>query len=621
MRTRSKKTKRGSEASERIAQLAAESESRQRAASATWAKLSGAIPGATVREAAPLVFSAMCRREGICVDFSETPKTDGRTIWLGEIDVTSPLAAVYVYGHGCHERHHIVHTDFTTVKSCPAGALRRLFNMFEDVRVDALGAAEYEGYLLWRDTLFEAYEAAGVAPWGRARARSATEALELWVLLSLEVSELGLTRFESVLPVLYAEAARGFSEVLLAELKEMVAARFPLGTSEDAYALARDVHALISQAGNAALRRRAELERALALELNAGKKLPLARSLLPSAAAQRSLFDGAGEVLLEAVPSKLLPGFDIANRMAEAYAEFREVGRTAPNEAAATAMRHLITTHETGAPTSVTDLEQPIERDTLMRNAAWRPMLEAMEKRFLALWKSTTNLAVLFQQALESRITLPTVPAEVGWELDDARLWESFVKEDRLFCREIPIREKNTAVQILLDASGSMLDEPFTLAKVAAARLYQALNAQRRTTAALALFPGPNGEGVGRVARQAESLGKLIERLAPVASIGPTPIANALFWAATKLMPRSEARKVIFVITDGRFEESRIRTLLSNLSALDITTVMLGIGEDSTPVGRIVERVPSVNELPRAIASILAALTAQNAANAAPRRA
>lgn len=63
--------------------------------------------------AAPLVFQALCRQEGIPVHFSGHPGTNGKAIWLGAIDLTHPLAPIYVYGHGCHERNHILYTDFT----------------------------------------------------------------------------------------------------------------------------------------------------------------------------------------------------------------------------------------------------------------------------------------------------------------------------------------------------------------------------------------------------------------------------------------------------------------------------------------------------------------------------
>ena len=47
--------------------------------------------------------------------------------------------------------------------------VRDLANVFEDIRVDQLGAADYEGYLLWRLVLFKAHEATGTAGWSNPK--------------------------------------------------------------------------------------------------------------------------------------------------------------------------------------------------------------------------------------------------------------------------------------------------------------------------------------------------------------------------------------------------------------------------------------------------------------------
>lgn len=82
-------------------------------------------------------------------------------IWLGPIDLGHKLASIYVYGHGCHERHHVMYTNFAAMKGIGDPGVRDLANVFEDIRVDKLGAADYEGYLLWRLVLFKAHEATG----------------------------------------------------------------------------------------------------------------------------------------------------------------------------------------------------------------------------------------------------------------------------------------------------------------------------------------------------------------------------------------------------------------------------------------------------------------------------
>lgn len=115
--------------------------------------------GLVIEAAAPLVFQGLCRRDNIRVEFTQTPMTNGRVIWLGPIDLGHKLASIYVYGHGCHERHHVMYTNFAAMRGIGDPGVRDLANVFEDIRVDKLGAADYEGYLLWRLVLFKALKA------------------------------------------------------------------------------------------------------------------------------------------------------------------------------------------------------------------------------------------------------------------------------------------------------------------------------------------------------------------------------------------------------------------------------------------------------------------------------
>ena len=86
--------------------------------------------GLVIEAAAPLVFQGLCRRDNIRVEFTQTPMTNGRVIWLGPIDLGHKLASIYVYGHGCHERHHVMYTNFAAMKgsAIPAFATSRTFS-------------------------------------------------------------------------------------------------------------------------------------------------------------------------------------------------------------------------------------------------------------------------------------------------------------------------------------------------------------------------------------------------------------------------------------------------------------------------------------------------------------
>ena len=82
--------------------------------------------GLVIEAAAPLVFQGLCRRDNIRVEFTQTPMTNGRVIWLGPIDLGHKLASIYVYGHGCHERHHVMYTNFAAMRGIGARPRERL---------------------------------------------------------------------------------------------------------------------------------------------------------------------------------------------------------------------------------------------------------------------------------------------------------------------------------------------------------------------------------------------------------------------------------------------------------------------------------------------------------------
>ena len=154
--------------------------------------------GLVIEAAAPLVFQGLCRRDNIRVEFTQTPMTNGRVIWLGPVDLGHKLASIYVYGHGCHERHHVMYTNFAAMRGIGDPGVRDLANVFEDIRVDQLGAADYEGYLLWRLVLFKAHEATGTAGWSNPNDLEPAHLFAMMLLTTLEFEVLGIDMFEEI---------------------------------------------------------------------------------------------------------------------------------------------------------------------------------------------------------------------------------------------------------------------------------------------------------------------------------------------------------------------------------------------------------------------------------------
>ena len=552
--------------------------------------------GRVLADAAPIVFQGMCRREGIRVYFTETPKTDGRAIWLGPIDFTEKLANVYVYGHGCHERHHIRYSDFETAKKAESELEKRLFNLFEDVRVDMLGAKDYSGYLLWRRALFRAYEASGSAPWMNSmltEAESLLSGLHLFMLSEY----LGFENFESIAEKLLAKAGRVYGDETTAAVLGIVKKAVPMESSEDALAAAREVKTLLEGKRNAAHAR-----------LSALSACRSGFTAVRALEGQGSLFDENGDPSLEAEPIIIRPGYLKARSEAEAYAELFRSGSAPEDEGSA--VRRLLT----GSASYSNDDDslgalQPASASENDYTRLWERKSDEMRKLFRSAWMKSASVRNLFQAALEHALPRPMRWGASGFELDDRRLALLAAGEDRVFVRDLIHRGREIAVKILIDTSGSMDSETITTAKVTAMRLLEALRAEKGFHAAVDLFPGATQKGVTRVAGWETSLRDAVPQIDFVEGFGQTPIIQALYTEGVELDARPDEKKAVFVITDGIFMHDDVKPVIDMLRSRGILTAMVGIGSLSTPMGDFTAKTEDVSSIPKAVARVVADLT------------
>ncbi|MDY4162020.1 MAG: vWA domain-containing protein [Sutterella sp.] len=594
-------------AASRRARTAAEAERRRtvsvKAAEAATARLGSSTRsrGLTLQRAAPLVFQGMCRREGIRVFFTETPKTDGRSIWLGPVNLMSPLAPVYVYGHGCHERHHVVYTDFRAMADLESPTVRTFANALEDIRVDRLGASDYEGYLLWREALFTALEESGAAPWLRASDLAPPALLVTALMLTLEAEVLGIGRFEAPAKRLRERASEAFGEETVHDVLTLVRNAMPLCDTAHAVSTAREAAALLERSGRAAK----ETFRRIA-----GRGLPAARPIPQSARAdpQGSLFDEDGFAAPEAMPTAVQPGLTKARREAESFAALarEELWNGADGMPA---LRRLMETGDYANDDESFGSLRSEFADVGDYERRWAQRAEEMRTLFRKCWARSTALRRLFQSSLEHPLPVPERYADSGLEIDDRTLALLGAGEDRIFRKPVAVQGREIAVQILVDTSGSMDAETITFAKVTALRLLEAMRAAKGIRAALSLFPGATQRCVTPVARWDDPLGAAVRRLDFVEGYGATPILQALFTAAVELDERPEAAKAVFVITDGWFREDTLADMLDALEARGIAVAMAGIGPASTPCGRFHVRADEVRELPAAAGKLLADLS------------
>lgn len=587
---------------ERQRRLQAESVKREKAARATevvekmFDKDVCRATGRTLEGAAPLVFQAMCRREGIRVYFTHSPMTDGHGIWLGSLDLTSPLASVFVYGHGCHERHHVVYTDFKAFHGIDNRAIHALANIFEDVRIDRLGSKDYAGYLLWRRALLMAIKASGEAGWAEPDKLSFAGLLNFWLLLTLEVDQLDMECLEEDRQRLDECVRDQFGDAFADSVLGMVRGAYPLANTTSAVCLAKRVWATIKRQSARARKALESFE-------------PDVEESNDALEFQGSLFDDNGGVTLFGDPRSHRPGFAELHKVARCLKGLLESDGWECVKATFNNFRQILQNSQfTNTDESVGDM-RPNFASQDDYHCLDPKVAEEQTAAFRAMWATSGSMKRLFQNALTHPVPTPVRLHHMGDDLDDDALALMPAGEDRVFRQETPLMGRDMAVEILLDTSGSMDRLPMTEAKVTALRCMEACRATPGMKASLSLFPGAGYRGITTAATFETSLREAASRIEFIDGFGSTPILQALYCSGLTLNARSEPAKVIFVITDGRFDTESVTAMIEDLKVCGIHVAMVGIGSDCTPCGAHTATVESTKDLAKAMSGLLSQLS------------
>ena len=587
---------------ERQRRLHAESVKREKAARATevvekmFDKDVCRATGRTLEGAAPLVFQAMCRREGIRVYFTHSPMTDGHGIWLGSLDLTSPLASVFVYGHGCHERHHVVYTDFKAFHGIDNRAIHALANIFEDVRIDRLGSKDYAGYLLWRRALLMAIKASGEAGWAEPDKLSFAGLLNFWLLLTLEVDQLDMECLEEDRQRLDDCVRDQFGDAFADSVLGMVRGAYPLANTTSAVCLAKRVWATIKRQSARARKALESFE-------------PDVEESNDALEFQGSLFDDNGVVTLFGDPRSHRPGFAELHKVARCLKGLLESDGWECVNATFNNFRQILQNSQfTNTDESVGDM-RPNFASQDDYHCLDPKVAEEQTAAFRAMWATSGSMKRLFQNALTHPVPTPLRLHHLGDDLDDDALALMPAGEDRVFRQETPLMGRDMAVEILLDTSGSMDRLPMTEAKVTALRCMEACRATPGMKASLSLFPGAGYRGITTAATFETSLREAASRIEFIDGFGSTPILQALYCSGLTLNARSEPAKVIFVVTDGRFDTESVTAMIEDLKVCGIHVAMVGIGSDCTPCGAHTATVESTKDLAKAMSGLLSQLS------------
>ena len=162
--------------------------------------------------------------------------------------------------------------------------------------------------------------------------------------------------------------------------------------------------------------------------------------------------------------------------------------------------------------------------------------------------------------------------------LHTSSLYRLQVGNARVFQKESEQQGINTAVHILLDASGSMAGAPINLANRACFAVATALSHIRGVNPAVTAFPAVSvTNSVFPIIRHGQPLPDRFD----IRASGGTPLAGAMWWVLQTMLPLKEQRKMILVITDGMPDNSlAANNVIGVAQKLDFEVYGLGIRDE-----------------------------------------
>ncbi|HEV2978775.1 MAG TPA: hypothetical protein VG425_14440 [Casimicrobiaceae bacterium] len=486
--------------------------------------------------------------------------TDGNTIWLPALPLDDAEAAVLGFGLLFHETNHLRYTDFAVAKG--EGLVGALTNALEDIRIDGLGQQEYRGALREEEALVAALIHRGEAKACRTGDPPA-RILESYVMWRLEYEVLGVTAAQDMAAKATSVLRQTFAPSVQAKLDALMFGVRDCHSTIETQALAqRIVHMLDDEA-------RAE-------------------------ATPPPSDDGAG----------VLPGsgrVGSARRALDATAEdhTRGIGELAQSALNAKGR------------------EAPASNLSLSRGAPARIAPGTGEGAAFAreVKVATQALRQRLSGLLQAEALCRSYPAMTGRRIDTRRLGRLEAGEARIFRRHVAGRRTDTAVQILIDRSGSMgsargrgrngAPRPIEVARASCFATALALAPVPGVVVAAAAFPGHGSDEVAVMARFHQRVDRNAARFASLEASGGTPLAEALLWGAGELFGQRHARRILLVATDGAYDPELGQAMRVRLDAAGIETLGIGIHCDVSHLFARSRPILSLADLPAAMFDLL----------------
>jgi cobaltochelatase CobT len=474
--------------------------------------------------------------------------TDGKTVYLPALPPEDREAAVLGLGYLFHETNHIRRTDFSVVKG--EGLVGALTNTLEDIRVDGLGHAEYAGGHGVEEQLVETLMRRDEARRPCAGDHPA-HILENYVMWRLEHEVLGI------------EAARQIAQESEALFREV----FPPGTATKLDGLMFGVRECDSTAAVSSLAQR--IAAMLEDEARDEEKKPAAGNQ-PAPVQPNPM-----RQVLEAGAQDHAP--DLSEMIAQALGNKAAEADPDASISLPTGVSFEPGKQKSGGSTT-------FQFDV-------RSATNALRQRTAGL--------------LQSESLCRRLPAMSGHRLEPKRMYRARNGDGRIFRREEEGIATDTAIQVLVDRSGSTSDGVIQIAREACYAIGLAMQNVSGVTTAVAAFPGEHDSQLLRLSTFGECIERVASRFASLEAGGGTPMAEAMLWGAGELLEQHKPRRILLVVTDGVYQAQRCRRMVDALRAVGIEVLGIGINVDIAHLFPVQRSITSVERLAQGMFELL----------------
>lgn len=501
------------------------------------------------------------RKRGVEVRIGGTAAcTDGNTIWLPALPLDDAEAASLGFGLLFHETNHVRYTDFAVAKG--EGLVGALTNALEDIRIDGLGHREYPGGRREEEELVAALIRRGEAK-ACVKDEHPARILESYVMWRLEYDVLGIDAAEGMAQSAEALFRETFKPGLQTKLDALMFGIRDCRSTADVHELAHRIAAMLEE--EARKEQAPEpMDQAGQREQQADAPTPL-RQALDAAAEDHA--SGIGELAQAAITAKAGEAPELNLPMLR------------------------------GSASAVAS--------SVVEGAAFSSEVKA----------ATNALRQRLPGLLQAQTLCRRYPAVVGRRIDTRRLCRFEAGDARVFVRETVGLQTDTAVQILVDRSGSMSSSrsrkktgaprPIEVARAACYATSLALQQVPGVAVAAAAFPGDRDQDVIVMGQFSQRIDRHAGRFAALEAGGGTPMAEAMLWGAGELLAQRHPRRILLVATDGAYDEALGRLMVARLEQAGIEVLGIGIDCGVSQLFARSREISAIAELPGAMFGLL----------------